>query len=1241
MPSPPPANGNHYDAIHPPSSSSSHKIRLIRPSAQSATPTPAASTSSSSSSNGQVKGTPSLKIKLSKRPRTEDHDSSSSSPLRRPTPTNHGQDNWKQPSLPASTSSDRSAASPVYSQSSPWGTASNSPYPQPPPAKRRKRVPIKDALTKLIQQLIKRDAYAIFTQPVDEREVPGYHSIIQHPMDFGTMQTKIRNDAYGRLDQFKFDFLLVTGNAKVFNMPDSFYHQQAQKTEDWGLKAIETVEAKGVREQGDAPSPEPENAGRSPLTPVQMARLSHLGNESSPQSPVESPGSANGSVKRLSIKIKRPSSSANGSSSPVSASDDHFKAKKKERSTDKPSKKKSKIKSIARPLISSSLSRPPMLADSPSPASSENEDHGGTSSSDESDDDDDEERDEQQGEEQEGDEREISSESASSDEDSEDDQMQERKALEGRAGHASHTGVKVEEDSDEEMADLDEDEDGGFDDSRADSMSVGLEGLRRDSETPIPGTGYSRRKQPPLSVKPKFQQKRNAPMKAEESVSVAIQKILEEAQKNKIPMSVYDAALEMRHSRQYQSTKVPTFALDGSFDLEQCRPSERHGILSALGYHTDETTGAPITENGLPEISSAYPLHPDAQKHLERLARLVPSDSLSIATNTDARPKETTGSHYEHALPAGHRRMPTTVPTASASAARPQGPDGTFIPGDGVVASQPSTLPSSWPHPSRATGKDYEPPTLLDPLYPNGTEDPAANRPKYRNKDFEREAEGQANLRDWTYPHVYYSRAWDGSGDLALWKDLDGTLRSAGFGLSEPYQRWEESRALRMREMINAEEKQAVHLCSEKAVRADAKERARKLQELMASDANVKTLPDDESELGLLNKLLQLDEEMVAGDNALQGNQRKSHATLLPAERMRHTINGAEFLTRELWGQPTIPGIRPGHPGLTPIPVPGGIADGEMWARSIESFIEGAIGDGDTDSDEEDADDAGAQETVCPADSAAGQVEQMPDQKPVIVDTSSSSPDLESPSPPPRGAAELLLDAHVQGMILDRPLYEFVRDDIVAPQTHFRNLTTTALLGESLREFDARTEEKKAIKAERAELEESISVLDDEIMGQVKTALEDASPMPPHLPWHSAAFGITAESAAWVLLYLPLIWSSTSYLKRLLESPMHIDTEHLMLKREDWMQPELPEEYNSESGKSHRWPVRMEEKEWTGPRITAALEQYGEALVRLDKKIRNRQGSDEDTAKLKNFTRLALLAIARLAPGWAIKVSRR
>ena len=63
--------------------------------------------------------------------------------------------------------------------------------------------------------------YAIFKEPVTEKDVPGYNETISSPMDFGTMLSKVEQGKYGAgsdaAAKIYGDFLLVFDNCYTFN----------------------------------------------------------------------------------------------------------------------------------------------------------------------------------------------------------------------------------------------------------------------------------------------------------------------------------------------------------------------------------------------------------------------------------------------------------------------------------------------------------------------------------------------------------------------------------------------------------------------------------------------------------------------------------------------------------------------------------------------------------------------------------------------------------------------------------------------------------------------------------------------------------------------------------------------------------------------------------------------------------------------------------------------------------------
>ncbi|KAI3618617.1 bromodomain containing 7 [Moniliophthora roreri] len=134
------------------------------------------------------------------------------------------------------------------------GKSKSSPYPQGLPQKAPRPVklkPLKEVLTRLIAQIKKKDDYAFFLQPVDTTQVAGYTDIVKHPMDFGTMTTKVNRGRYRSLEEFADDFRLVTNNAKLFNPPGTIYYTEAQRIETWGLDHIAKASATVIQYETD------------------------------------------------------------------------------------------------------------------------------------------------------------------------------------------------------------------------------------------------------------------------------------------------------------------------------------------------------------------------------------------------------------------------------------------------------------------------------------------------------------------------------------------------------------------------------------------------------------------------------------------------------------------------------------------------------------------------------------------------------------------------------------------------------------------------------------------------------------------------------------------------------------------------------------------------------------------------------------------------------------------------------
>nr|CAB3457784.1 unnamed protein product [Digitaria exilis] len=64
-------------------------------------------------------------------------------------------------------------------------------------------LPNKKLLLFILDRLQKKDTYGVFSEPVDPEELPDYHDIIKHPMDFSTIRKKLDKGAYSNLEQFE------------------------------------------------------------------------------------------------------------------------------------------------------------------------------------------------------------------------------------------------------------------------------------------------------------------------------------------------------------------------------------------------------------------------------------------------------------------------------------------------------------------------------------------------------------------------------------------------------------------------------------------------------------------------------------------------------------------------------------------------------------------------------------------------------------------------------------------------------------------------------------------------------------------------------------------------------------------------------------------------------------------------------------------------------------------------------
>ncbi|KAK3739546.1 hypothetical protein QZH41_016221 [Actinostola sp. cb2023] len=98
--------------------------------------------------------------------------------------------------------------------------------------------PLNLVLRKAMDQIQTKDPGDIFSEPVDPSEVPDYLDVIETPMDFSCMRSRIESNFYHTVDQFEADFNLVIENCMQYNAPDTIYYRASLKLRDQGRPII-------------------------------------------------------------------------------------------------------------------------------------------------------------------------------------------------------------------------------------------------------------------------------------------------------------------------------------------------------------------------------------------------------------------------------------------------------------------------------------------------------------------------------------------------------------------------------------------------------------------------------------------------------------------------------------------------------------------------------------------------------------------------------------------------------------------------------------------------------------------------------------------------------------------------------------------------------------------------------------------------------------------------------------------
>lgn len=68
-----------------------------------------------------------------------------------------------------------------------------------------------------------------FTQPVDPADAPDYYTIVENPMDFGTIKKKLELGKYLEFEDFHSDMMLVRDNCYLYNPEQSLVRQDCEE----------------------------------------------------------------------------------------------------------------------------------------------------------------------------------------------------------------------------------------------------------------------------------------------------------------------------------------------------------------------------------------------------------------------------------------------------------------------------------------------------------------------------------------------------------------------------------------------------------------------------------------------------------------------------------------------------------------------------------------------------------------------------------------------------------------------------------------------------------------------------------------------------------------------------------------------------------------------------------------------------------------------------------------------------
>ncbi|CAI9113068.1 OLC1v1013596C1 [Oldenlandia corymbosa var. corymbosa] len=124
----------------------------------------------------------------------------------------------------------------------------------------------------LLKRLMEQEYGWVFNTPVDPEQlkIPDYFNVIKHPMDLGTVKTKLLSGAYSDISEFAADVRLTFTNAMTYNPPGNDVHVMAKEMSKYFEVRWKPIEKKITSNVGELLPPKPnvkaetENAAHMP-----------------------------------------------------------------------------------------------------------------------------------------------------------------------------------------------------------------------------------------------------------------------------------------------------------------------------------------------------------------------------------------------------------------------------------------------------------------------------------------------------------------------------------------------------------------------------------------------------------------------------------------------------------------------------------------------------------------------------------------------------------------------------------------------------------------------------------------------------------------------------------------------------------------------------------------------------------------------------------------------------------------